>query len=264
MNQDTDQTLIQEQFMEQDYGGLMLHALSFLDVITLLQKQVVSKHFNELCTKAITAKCGKDDPKPHTNNTLRETVRLYCQIMYNNHPNSNNIHDMETIASTYGFPIDSWNVSQVTDMSELFRDDINFDQYIGSWDTSNVTDMYRMFYEASAFNQDIGQWDVSNVKNMHAMFYGADAFNQDIGEWDVSNVQSMQGMFYNACSFNQDIGQWDVSNVQHLDYMFHYAWSFNQDIGRWNVSKVTSMHGMFLGASAFNQDIGQWRRRLRC
>ncbi|KAG7357694.1 hypothetical protein IV203_002382 [Nitzschia inconspicua] len=44
MNQDTEETLLlllQEQFMEQDHGGLMLQALSSLDVVTLLRKQVV-------------------------------------------------------------------------------------------------------------------------------------------------------------------------------------------------------------------------------
>ncbi|KAG7339931.1 hypothetical protein IV203_024981 [Nitzschia inconspicua] len=53
---------LQEQLMEHDNGRLVLHALSFLDVVTLLRKQVVSKHFKELCTKAITAKCGKNVP----------------------------------------------------------------------------------------------------------------------------------------------------------------------------------------------------------
>ncbi|KAG7357654.1 fibronectin domain containing protein [Nitzschia inconspicua] len=253
MNQDTtDQTLSPDMFLRHD---CMLHALSFLDVLTLLRKQVVSKHFKELCSKTIRNKCGKDGPKPHTNETLRRTVRKYCQIMYD--PDSNK-DDMETIAFKYGYPIDSWNVSQVTDMSYIFINNRNFDQYIGSWDTSNVTNMGGMFFEAHTFNRDIGRWDVSNVTNMYTMFKNAIAFNQDIGRWEVSNVTDMSAMFQYAQAFNQDIGHWDVSNVTDMDSMFENAIAFNQDIGRWEVSNVTDMSAMFQYAQAFNQDIGQW------
>ncbi|KAG7350261.1 hypothetical protein IV203_009621 [Nitzschia inconspicua] len=116
MNENTDETL-QDVFMEHGCGALILYTLSFLDVVTLLRKQVVSKHFKDLCSQTITAKCGKDGPEPLTNSTLREAVVKFCEIMYN--PDSNK-DDMETIACKYGYPIDSWNVSQVTYMSQLF------------------------------------------------------------------------------------------------------------------------------------------------
>ena len=37
--------------------------------------------------------------------------------------------------------------------------------HISSWDTSEVTDMSFLFKEATSFNQPIGDWDVSNVNN---------------------------------------------------------------------------------------------------
>ncbi|KAG7357732.1 fibronectin domain containing protein [Nitzschia inconspicua] len=216
---------LQEQLMEHDNGRLVLHALSFLDVVTLLRKQVVSKHFKDLCTKAITAKCGKNGPKPLTNAELKKAVRMFCSILYDG-VYSCFIDDMEYIASEYGFPIDSWNVSQVTDMTEVFGALDCFDEYIGSWDTSNVTSMNSMFSDASFFNQDIGQWDVSNVRNMHGMFDGAEYFNQYIGGWDVSQVTDMSEMFHGADEFNQDIGRWDVSKVDDMSGMFNHALSF--------------------------------------
>ncbi|KAG7341022.1 lipoprotein [Nitzschia inconspicua] len=144
---------VQEKVLEQDFGGLMLHSLSFLDVVTLLRKQVVSKHFKDLCTKTITAKCGKDGPTPLTRAKLKKAIRKYCNIMYNEGFNKQH---MEEIACTYGFPIDSWNVSKVRDMSSLFYGEIDFNEYIGSWDTSNVTNMSEMFMKCTSFNQDIG------------------------------------------------------------------------------------------------------------
>ena len=82
--------------------------------------------------------------------------------------------------ATYG-NISDWDVSQVTDMSELFKNETNFNEDISNWDVSSVTDMGAMFYVATSFNQDIGGWNVSNVTNMRYMFAYASSFNQDIG-----------------------------------------------------------------------------------
>ena len=148
--------------------------------------------------------------------------------------------------------IESWNVSNVTDMRSMFSNS-SFNQDINSWDVSNVRDMSCMFYESS-FNQDISTWGVSNVRDMRSMFANS-PFNQDISSWDVSNVEYMRGMFYES-SFNQDISSWDVSNVRDMRSMFAYS-PFNQDISSWDVSNVTEMSDMF-DNSSFNRDISSW------
>jgi surface protein len=93
-----------------------------------------------------------------------------------------------SVATTIYGAISDWDVSQVTDMSELFKDKTTFNDDISNWDVSNVTNMYAMFYNAQSFNQDIGAWNVSSVTNMTNMFLEATSFNQDIGAWDVSSV----------------------------------------------------------------------------
>ena len=57
--------------------------------------------------------------------------------------------------------------TNITNMSNLFKDNKTFNQNIGHWDTSNVTDMSYMFRGAEAFNQDISFWDTSKVTDMH-------------------------------------------------------------------------------------------------
>jgi surface protein len=160
--------------------------------------------------------------------------------------------------TTFNEPIGSWNVSNVTNMQGMFKGASSFNQPIGDWDVSKVTDMSEMFNGASLFNQDISSWDVSNVTNMSEMFNGASLFNQPIGRWKVSNVTDMSYMFSDAEAFNESIGSWNVSNVTDMSYMFSDAEAFNQPIGEWDVSNVTNMNGMFLNARAFNQPLNQW------
>ena len=167
------------------------------------------------------------------------------------------IADPATAVSQYG-NINTWDVSNITDMSKLFEYKNTFNEDIGNWDTSNVTNMGRMFSYATSFNQDISGWNTSNVINMGEMFHNAYSFNQSIGYWDTSNVRDMGEMFYYATYFNQDIGNWDTSNVNDMDKMFFYAESFNRDISGWNTSNVIDMSSMFDNATSFNQDISSW------
>ena len=50
----------------------------------------------------------------------------------------------DTAEDTYGAP-NTWDVSGITDMSELFAELENINEDISSWDTSGVTDMSNMF-----------------------------------------------------------------------------------------------------------------------
>ena len=124
--------------------------------------------------------------------------------------------------------IDGLCTTYVTNMSELFCDQTDFNQPIGDWDVVNVTDMSSMFYNAKSFNKPIVNWSVCNVTDMNRMFIGAESFNHPLNDWDVSNVTDMAVMFGDAESFNQDISRWDTSNVLDMSYMFCNADSFDE------------------------------------
>ena len=87
------------------------------------------------------------------------------------------------------------DISNITDMSELFKNFSDFNGNISNWDVSNVTDMSFMFKDCEAFDKNISNWDVSNVIDMRWMFVNCKSFNQDISNWNVSNVTNMGGMF---------------------------------------------------------------------
>jgi len=172
-----------------------------------------------------------------------------------------NITDMSNLFSrSFNFNLDlrNWDVSKVTDMNHMFSSCTEFNQDISNWDVSNATDMKNMFSNAKAFNQDLGAWNVSKVTDMESMFDTNFEFNQDIGSWDVSKVENMANMFARATEFDQDIGNWDVSKVTDMQGMFYYAQKFNKDISTWDVSNVVDMEEMFSVASEFNQNIGEW------
>ena len=129
----------------------------------------------------------------------------------------NDGEDKEKIIS-----IDQWGSNRWSSMGSAFTGCLNLGyNAIDTPDLSQVTDMSHMFREANVFNGDIGDWDVSNVTNMQNMFNGAFTFNQDIGDWNVSNVTSMISMFLFATAFvDQNIGRWDVSQVTDMSGMF--------------------------------------------
>ncbi len=176
-------------------------------------------------------------------------------------PDLSQVTDMSEMfseATTFNQSINHWNVSNVTNMSRIFWEAKAFNQPLDKWDVSNVTDMSNMFANAIAFNQPVNNWNVSKVLNMYSLFYNAENFNQPLNKWDVSNVSTMSDMFNGAQAFNQPLEQWDTSQVVGMERMFENAKVFNQPLNNWDVNKVIYMHEMFKNAKAFNQLLTKW------
>ncbi len=176
-------------------------------------------------------------------------------------PDLSNVTDMSWMfrnASALNNAIGGWDISNVETLRGTFSGASSFNQDLRNWDTANVTNMSSLFSSASAFNQDISRWDVSMVTDMSWMFAWANAFNQDIRGWDTGRVVNMNGMFYSTLAFNQNIGGWYTDNVTDMSQMFQGASAFNQSLNEWNTGSVTDMSEMFRSASLFNQALGNW------
>ncbi len=76
----------------------------------------------------------------------------------------------------------------------MFYNASAFDQSLNSWNVSNATDMSYMFAPAPAFNQPFDNWNVSNVANLSFMFAPAGAFNQNLGKWILNTAANMENM----------------------------------------------------------------------
>ena len=144
---------------------------------------------------------------------------------------------------------DTLNLSGTTNLRRMFLScsSITTINNLNSWDVSNVTDMSFIFAGCNNFNQNIGSWDVSNVLTMENMFAIGSLtgiFNNggstSINNWNVSKVQNMGLMFYGQPLFNQPINNWNVSSVVTMSNMFRFSTNFNQNIGNWNISGVTN------------------------
>ena len=91
-----------------------------------------------------------------------------------------------------------WNVTGVTNFSELFLHRVAFDQNISAWDVSAVTDMRATFRNASSFDADISAWNVSSVTDMRATFRGRRAFSADVRAWPTVSERDRRDMFLGA------------------------------------------------------------------
>jgi surface protein len=85
---------------------------------------------------------------------------------------------------------------------------------------TNVKDMTNMFRGATNFNGDLSNRDVSKVTNFATMFYGDTIFNSDLSNWITNSGTNMSNMFVNAKAFNSDLSDWNVENVTTMANMF--------------------------------------------
>jgi surface protein len=191
------------------------------------------------------------------------------------------------LSDTYGWPMGSWCVIDVADMSSLFQGLDTFNEDISMWNVSKVTDMTSMFAEAGKFNRDISSWNISSVTNASYMFKGATSFSQNLCNWQdnfpYSNADDIfvdSGCTYNgtpspetkgpfcaaACNTisptdcfttrdelksavdRYDQGYWDDTDS------FKYGWP----TGSWCVDNATDMSSLFEGLDTFNQNISYW------
>ena len=176
--------------------------------------------------------------------------------------------------------------SNVKNISSMFYNDSNLTTIVGlnTWDTSNVTDMSFMFasfinptsdnykplpliYTGSLKELDLSSWKTSNVTNMAYMFTGQNQLTtiKGLPNWNTSKVTNMSYMFDGLSSLQDgslgDLSNWDTSNVVDMSYMFAQM-TLQTDLSfvdGWKTGKVTDMSYMFFkDANLQKLDLSGW------
>lgn len=183
------------------------------------------------------------------NKNIRLFVNLYLLYLWCADLARNTIIEYKTILPTL-LRSTTYNTLNVSELVGFFNAN-----EIGSWDVSGVTDMSNLFYDHDFdFNVDVLPVTLKQQIVLLLVMIKRE-MTVDLSGWNVSNVKNMSHMFHNAMKFNCDLSKWDVSNVTDMSHMFHNAFAFQSNIGKWNISNVTNMSHMFYNASQFNRQI---------
>jgi len=229
------------------------------------------KHFQTLCIRrnsplrtkpqhsSIEDYCGpchddNDDDSPkkkafESAQELRDAVALYVnQDTYN-----------AQLASKYGWPMNAWNVSLVSDFSDLFAHKTTFDssEQLSGWDMSSATNLDRMFYQCTGCNPpNIGtRWNTERVTSMMGTFWHATNFNQPLTNWNTARVVDMSRIFCHAASFDQDLSQWQTFSVLDFSYAFMQATKYSHDLSQWDISSAITMERMLYKVKAYDASV---------
>ena len=194
--------------------------------------------------------------------------------------------DLQKVTSTSSPNIDS----SLTSCWELFEGcgltDINFAR---QWDVSNVTDMSSMFKglivrRGVGASIDLSGWDVSSAVNMEYMFagntFGVAKRSTNLSNWNMPNLTNIKAMFdgnrYLAelnitgwstpslvdmrylCSNNTNlttiagIEYLNTSNVTNMYEAFNNTTKLNISLATFGMSNVTDLRNIFRGTNAMS------------
>jgi hypothetical protein len=238
-----------------------------------LETQTPSKNSDSLETQ--TPSKTSDSLETQTPKAFTTTEELYSAVDEYLLITGTEAANESTVAQTYGYPIGTWNVSQIQNFTRVFDpqrdlefyDDNNreigigtFNEDLTGWDMSNATTLFGMFSYASQFNGDISTWNFSSVTNASHLFFLAEAFDGDLSQWDTSKFETIRCLFVRVRDFVGDsIAKWNTTSIRDFNAAFYEATSFDADLSQWDTSSLTSMFQTFLGATSFTgSSIASW------
>lgn len=115
-----------------------------------------------------------------------------------------------------------WDVSKVTDMRFIFRNNYNLEDLsaLSNWNTISATDFTSAFRELKKIKdlEAFRNWNVSNVETFGSMFSGDSALEDAsaINDWNIQSGTSFTNMF-SGCNvhptFSKRSGTWDSSGT---------------------------------------------------
>ncbi|HID0741979.1 TPA: BspA family leucine-rich repeat surface protein [Campylobacter jejuni] len=105
--------------------------------------------------------------------------------------------------------IESWDVSKIKDMNQLFTGLKDFNADLSKWKVTNVKDFEYMFCNCESFKSDLSKWRPKKAENINSMFHGAKSFDCDLSEWNLPSelVEQSKNIFSN-CPLQNNPPSW--------------------------------------------------------
>ena len=153
------------------------------------------------------------------------------------------------------YNIDSWDVSDIINMRNIFRYAKYIPECIAEWDVRKVGNFSGAF-KSTEYIPDISGWQTESVNIMCEMFSEAN-YVPDISNWKVGTASDISYIFHSAGNV-PDVSMWDVGGVFSMSYAFAKT-RITTDLSRWNTENVMNFEGMFEGSYfAIDTDFSQW------
>lgn len=149
---------------------------------------------------------------------------------------------------------DSFNTSQVVDMSSMFESCLNLASLdLSSFNTRNVVDIDSMFIGCSNLTSlDLSGFNTGNVVYMNSMFQSCKSLTSlDLSSFNTGNVVDMTSMFEFCSSLQElDVTSFNTEEVICMRDMFRNCSSLKSlDLSNFNTSNVKDMQWMFSDCS---------------
>jgi surface protein len=119
----------------------------------------------------------------------------------------------------------SWQTSGVVSMRRMFSNTY-INPPVENWNVSNVTNMSEMFNTARGFNRNLSGWNTQSVTNMSLMFnqtnnFGSPSYRgSGIDNWNVTGVQTVARMFDSSVGLSCNLSGWNLCNCTNMtDFM---------------------------------------------
>ncbi len=171
--------------------------------------------------------------------------------------------------------VTTWNVSKVTDMSNMFYccDSLpsidlkpntctakdGSGQYT-AWNTASLKNTSGMFMDYGGENHALTTvnttgWNTSKLEDTSYMFMECRGLTavKGIESWNVSSLKDAHNMFQDCQSLQTiNVSNWNTASLENTSVMFSSCHSLRSiDITKWDMSKVTKSNAMFSYCKSF-------------
>lgn len=168
--------------------------------------------------------------------------------------------NLKTVIDMSRVDVSKWDVSNVTDFSEMFLECEDFNCDLSKWNVSKGADFSSMFCDCSIFNSDLSKWDVHYANDFSYMFANCEKFDADLSGWKMENSIYAASMFRGCTKFDSDLTKWApyIKNISDFSWMFEECKNFHGvGVDKWKIKDRAAVHKMFHRSKAAKTGIDQ-------